>query len=524
MSATDPIELEPDPDLRVREALALVFRKFVELQSVRQVHLWFRQERVALPAVCHGPEGRRLQWKAPVYNTVHHILTNPVYAGAYAFGRSTSKVTIEDGRKRISRGLHVERPQWQVLIRDHHEDYISWDAFERNQRLISDNANGKSWAARGAVRRGEALLAGLFRCGHCGRKLHVAYGGTKGDVARYHCRGASINHGTARCISFGSLRVDATVAAEVIERIQPLGVEAALAALAMSGREQAEKRRHVGLALKHASFETAHARRQYDAVDPANRLVAGELERRWNERLKEERRLQDELDALDAVASPGMSPAEREALLKLGADVERAWHAPGATVATRKRIVRMLIEEIVVRVENDGLDLVIRWAGDDHTALRVRKNRTGQHRWSVETDVVELVRAMARQMPDMAIAAALNRAGKTTGKGNSWTRSRVSSLRNDHAITVYREGERTERGEATLDEAAKALAVSPSTVRRLIAEGVLAATQSCKGAPWVIQTADIQLDTVVAASEQRRKRAAGSPSSANQPALPLNFQ
>ena len=184
----------------------------------------------------------------------------------------------------------------------------------------------------------------------------------------------------------------------------------------------------------------------------------------------------------------------------------------------------MLIEEIVVRVENDGLDLVIRWAGEDHTALRVRKNRTGQHRWSVDVDVVELVRAMARQMPDMTIAAALNRAGKTTGKGNSWTRSRVSSLRNDHAITVYREGERTERGEATLDEAAKALAVSPSTVRRLIAEGVLAARQSCKGAPWVIQTADIRLDAVVCASEQRRKRAPGSPPSEVQPALPLNFQ
>ena len=150
------------------------------------------------------------------------------------------------------------------------------------------------------MRRGEALLAGLLRCGHCGRKLHVAYSGTKGDVARYHCRGAFLNHGTKRCISFGSLRVDAAVAAEVIERIQPLGVEAALAALQARGREDAEKRRQVELALEQARFEAAHARRQYDAVDPDNRLVAGELERRWNERLKEERRLQDELDALSA--------------------------------------------------------------------------------------------------------------------------------------------------------------------------------------------------------------------------------
>jgi DNA invertase Pin-like site-specific DNA recombinase len=519
-----PDRIEKDPDLRVREALALVFRKFAELQSVRQVHVWFRQERISLPAVGHGPEGRRVEWKAPVYNTVHHILTNPIYAGAYAFGRSVSKVTIENGRKRILRGLRVDRPDWQVLIRDHHDGYIGWDAFERNQRLISDNANGKSWASRGAVRRGEAMLAGLFRCGHCGRKLHVAYGGTKGDVARYHCRGASINHGTERCISFGSLRVDVAVAAEVIERIQPLGIEAALAALETRGLEDAEKRRQVELALEQARFEAAHARRQYDAVDPDNRLVAGELERRWNERLKEERRLQDKRDALAAAVSPGVSPGEREALLRLGADVERAWYAEGATVATRKRIVRTLIEEIVVRVENDGLDLVIRWAGDDHTALRVRKNRTGQHRWSVDADVVELVRAMARQMPDPAIAAVLNRTGMSTGKGNTWTRSRVASLRNHHDIAVYREGERAERGEATLDEAADALVVSPATVRRLIAEGALPATQACKGAPWIISAADLRRAEVVDAAERRRKCSTRRPPSEEQPALPLVIQ
>ena len=196
----------------------------------------------------------------------------------------------------------------------------------------------------------------------------------------------------------------------------------------------------------------------------------------------------------------------------------------GATIATRKRIVRMLIEEIVVHVEDDGLDLVIRWAGEDHTALRVRKNRTGENRWRVDADVVELVRAMARQMPDMGIAAALNRIGKTTAKGHSWTRTRVAALRNIHDIAVYREGERAERGEATLDEAAEKLAVSPATVRRLIVEGVLPASQICKGAPWVIRIADIQLAEVVSASERRRKRTPEPPPSGDQPALPLNFQ
>jgi excisionase family DNA binding protein len=184
----------------------------------------------------------------------------------------------------------------------------------------------------------------------------------------------------------------------------------------------------------------------------------------------------------------------------------------------------MLIEEIVVRVENDGLDLVIRWAGDDHTALRVRKNRVGQHRWSMEIDVVELVKALARQMPDMAIAAVLNRTGSAPIKSKSWTRSHVASLRHHRGIAIYREGERAERGEATLDEAAEALAVSSATVRRLIVEGALPASQHCKGAPWVIRIADLRSADVAEAAARRRQRSPTRPPSQDQQMLPLEYQ
>jgi len=498
--------IEKDPDRRVQEAIALVFRKFAEMQTVRQVHLWLRQEHLLLPAVSHGPDGRRVEWKLPVYNTIHHMLTNPVYAGAYAFGRTGSRITIEGGRKRIVRGFRKERGEWEALIIDRHEGYISWVEFERNQRLIADNANGKSFMSRGSVRRGEALLAGLLRCGHCGRKLHVAYSGTNGSTGRYHCRGGQINHGGEPCISFGGMRVDRAVGAEVIERLQPLGVEAALAAAEMRRIESAEKQRQIEFALEQARFEAARARRQYDAVDPDNRLVAGELERRWNERLAAVRALEDECDALAAAPTGSLSPPERGRLLALGADLERAWNAPGAASATRKRIVRTLIEEIVARVEDDALNLVIRWQGGDHTALRVRKNRAGQHRWSTDTDVIELVAVLARQMPDQAIAAILNRTGKKTGRGNGWTRSRVCWLRNHRGITPYREGERAERGEATLDEAAAALDVSAATVRRMINEGLLPAHQLCKGAPWVIRADDLARPDVRRVADQRRTR------------------
>jgi excisionase family DNA binding protein len=216
--------------------------------------------------------------------------------------------------------------------------------------------------------------------------------------------------------------------------------------------------------------------------------------------------LEDECDALAAAPTGSLSPPERGRLLALGADLERAWNAPGAASATRKRIVRTLIEEIVARVEDDALNLVIRWQGGDHTALRVRKNRAGQHRWSTDTDVIELVAVLARQMPDQAIAAILNRTGKKTGRGNGWTRSRVCWLRNHRGITPYREGERAERGEATLDEAAAALDVSAATVRRMINEGLLPAHQLCKGAPWVIRADDLARPDVRRVADQRRTR------------------
>ena len=225
--------IEKDPDRRVQAALDLVFRKFAEFQSIRQVHLWLREEEVALPAVQTDGEERRIVWKPPVYKTVHALLTNPIYAGAYAFGRTGTRVTIENGRKRVTRGHRRERKEWDVLIVDHHAGYVSWAEFERNQRLIADNANCRGLMTRGSVRRGEALLAGMLRCGQCGRRLHVHYSGASSACVSYGCRGAQNNHGTRGCISFGGARVDAVVGAEVVRLISPLGMEAALEAVAM---------------------------------------------------------------------------------------------------------------------------------------------------------------------------------------------------------------------------------------------------------------------------------------------------
>jgi DNA invertase Pin-like site-specific DNA recombinase len=482
--------IEKNPDRRVQDALQLVFSKFAEFQSARQVHIWLRDEGIELPVKSRNGEARGIIWRLPAYNIVHNILTNPIYAGAYAFGRTTSKVSVEQGRKRVRRGVHRPMAEWDVLIKDHHEPYITWDEFERNQRVIANNATGKGSAmAKGAVRRGELLLPGLLRCGHCGRKLHVSY---SGKLGRYSCYGARTNHGTARCISISGLSIDAAVSAEVLRILQPLGIDAAVRAINAQTHETSAAQRQLELSLQQARYEAAHARRQYDAVDPANRLVAGELERRWNEALQTVRKIEVEIVAIVA-AKPPLGEQERKQLMQLGADLELAWSHPAATAATRKRILRTALNEIVVRKEGAVINMILHWRGGDHTALQVklRFNAAGRHHWPPPEDTIALVRELARLMPDRQIARLLNRSGKLTGYGNGWTEQRVRGFRKHHDIAVYRNGEWAERGEITLDAAAQIIGVTKMTALRMIRRGDLKGRQACKGAPWVINAQDL---------------------------------
>jgi hypothetical protein len=214
--------IEKDPDLRIQEAVALVFRKFRELASIRQVLIWIRQERIELPVIINTANERRIVWQIPVYNTIRHILKNPIYAGSYAFGRSKTLARIENGRKRlIRRRLHEQR-DWKVLLLQHHEGYISRDEYQSNQALIAQNANMKgSTLVQGAVKQGKALLSGLLRCGRCGRRLHAGYSGTRNNVIRYDCRAGK---GDLYCLYFGGVRVDHRVSEEVLRCLEPLGI------------------------------------------------------------------------------------------------------------------------------------------------------------------------------------------------------------------------------------------------------------------------------------------------------------
>jgi DNA invertase Pin-like site-specific DNA recombinase len=511
-------KVEIDPDRRVQEAVNLVFTKMVELGSARQVLLWFRGENTNLPALVLETPGRDVVWKLPVYNTIWHMLRNPMYAGAYAFGKTESRTKVINGRARKSEGHFKSRDTWMVLIRDHHPGYISWEQFERNQAILSDNAHMKSRMEPKAGRGGRSLLAGLLRCRRCGRMLHVAYSGTHGEVPRYHCRGAQINHGTDWCISFGGLKPDRGVAAEILKAVEGNAIEAALEVAARAAEQQSQRHRALLLELEQARYEARLAARRYEAVDPDNRLVAGELEARWNTALSTVGEVEQRLRANELPATTSRIP-DKETLCSLAQDLPAVWNSPGTDMRLKQRIVRILIEEIIADVDDavSEIVLLIHWAGGRHSELRMKKNLTGRHSRCTNLETVEVLRRMSGRFPDDQIAATLNRLGLKTGTGNTWNEGRVRSVRSYHELPTYNAA-MTPRQTVTLEEASERLGISHKVIRRLIESNKIPATQVVPWAPWEIPIKAIESADVVQ-EVARAKRRPRNLTDANRPSM-----
>ena len=273
----------------------------------------------------------------------------------------------------------------------------------------------------------------------------------------------------------------------VIRAVAPQGVEAALLAIEEANTAASETVLQAERALEEARFRADEARWRHEAVNPGNRLVADNLERLWNDRLQDVQACEERLSRVQAQSNrQEPTPDDRAAWLSMGADLERAWRHEAAPPELRKRILRAALVEIVVTVADRVVGLVLHWQGGSHTELRVRKDRSGEHRMVAGAETVDLVRELARVMPDRLIAGFLNRAGRKTGQGNGWTLARLKAFRSTHGIPVHRDGEMRDRNEVTLKEAAERLSVHESTVRRLIDSGAIPARQACKGAPWVI--------------------------------------
>jgi len=482
--------IEKDPDARIGSTIDLIFRKFAELGSVRQVFFWLDQQRIQLPSA-RGPEAvRETVWQPARYHAVLSVLKNPAYAGAYAYGQSKTTVRLEDGQKRISRQKQSRPEDWTVLIMDHHEGYIDWDVYRSNQTMIAHNNNARGAVVRGSVKHGGALLAGLLRCGHCGAKLLAQYPGP-GSV-RYQCSGYLLNRDHPCCVMFGGLRADRLVSEQLLQCLTPFSSEAAIEAIESLEGASDDRIRQKALALEHARYEVTRARRQYDAVDPANRLVAVELECRWNQTLTAETQLEAELTSLQHEREQPLTGAQKRELLTFARDLPGLWDDPRSSPEHKKRLLRTALKEIVVTSEGETIRLVLHWQSGDHTQVEFPKIRTGRHRYVTDDDLVEIVRMLARIEPDARIASILNRNRRRTAHGQSWTARRICSLRNNHAIPVYREGERQERGEMSVSETAGVLGVTPTTVLRLIRLKRLPASHPCEGAPWILRGADVE--------------------------------
>ncbi|MHB2010071.1 MAG: recombinase family protein [Acidobacteriaceae bacterium] len=481
--------IEKDPDARIRSTLDLIFRKFAELGSVRQVYFWLDRQQIQMPVALGSKDAREMVWQAARYHAVLSILKNPVYAGAYAYGRKKTVTRLEAGQK-VQRQVKRRREDWAVLILDHHEGYIDWDLYQSNQAMIAHNDNARSDVVRGAVRHGGALLAGLLRCGHCGAKMQAQYPAPR--VIRYQCSGHILNRDQAYCVMFGGLRADRLVSEQLLQCLTPVGIEAAMEAIAALEEASDERIQQKVLALDHARYEVTHTRRQYDAVDPANRLVAAELERRWNQALTTEAQMEAEIAKMQQDRERPLTDIQKRELLDFARDVPRLWDDPRSSPEYKKRMLRVALKEITATSEGETVRLVLHWQGGDHTQVEFPKVRSGRHRYVTDDDLVEIVRKLARIESDARIASILNKNERRTAHGQNWTAMRVCSVRNHHAIPVYREGERQTRGEMSVSEVADVLGVTPTTIFRLIQSKHLPATQACVNAPWILTQSDVE--------------------------------
>lgn len=480
-----------DPDRRVQEAIALVFERFREAWSIRRTLKWFRCEGIELPVNRPGQKG--WAWAVPSHSLVVGILRNPFYAGAYCYGRRSVETVWVDGRlkKRMGRGREPE--ECRVFLRDHHEGYIDWQDFEENRRMIQGNIyRGATEGSKAASRVGRGLLVGLLRCGHCGRKLYVSYWGKRGTAPRYQCKG-DFDDGGKYCLGFSGDPVERRFAEDLVAALSPLGVEASLAAMEEMGSEADDRRGVWTSRVEHLEYEERRAFEQYNEVDPRNRLVAAELERRWNAKLEDLESARDKVRELDT-SRKVVTESDRERIMKLGEQFGEVWSSAECPMELKKKIVCAAVEEVIVRKEGDILQFTIHWKGGVHTRFEVpRPGAVSSQTTSMEA--LDIIVRMAVRYGDDQIAAVLNRVGLRTGKGCRWDQIRVATARRNHGIAGNR---RTvvEPGLFTLRQAARYLDVGVKTVKRLVEEGVLNKEQVVPLAPWEIKQTDLDAEPV----------------------------
>ena len=397
-----------DPDVRVQEAVRLIFARFREVGSARRVLVSLTADRFNFPRPSDGRRTVSFDWVPIRYRNVISILKNPFYAGVYVYGKSENRTAIVDGRARKSYGHSKPLGTWDVLLKDHHEGYIGWSEFERNQAHIAVNAFGKKGGVKSG-RGGHALLAGLLTCGRCGRRLGVIYSGRTVGNAYYRCDRSSQLLAKPRCMTFGAARIDPAIGREILRAVTPMAIEAAMEAERAHNANRNERSRIVELDLRQARYDASLAERRYAACDPDNRLIAAQLEKSWEDALRQvvacEARLAEVQQTNITTPVPDFSG--------LAEDLEAAWHAPSVDMRCRQQLLRTLVTDIVADVDQEHHEVVltIHWKGGQHSQLRIRKPKGGEHGQSTPDEAIAVIRSMATRWSDTDIAATLNRLG-----------------------------------------------------------------------------------------------------------------
>jgi excisionase family DNA binding protein len=511
---------EKDPDERVQQAMVQLFAKFLEMGSLRQVLFWMIEHELQMPVRRMRSGVWRIEWRRPDYATLYRILTGPIYAGAYVYGQKQTEI-VWDGNGSRKRTISKGYAQARVLLKDQHEGYICWEEFERIQQMLADNnTQFKERESRGAVREGGALLVGLLRCGRCGKKLLVRYTGREaGGGLRYECRRGNLNTAEPRCIQFAGALVDQAVNREVLRVLRPGAIQAALETRREQSQQQDQVVRALELELKAAHYAADRAGSQYEAADPKNRLVADELERRWNAGLERVAEVEARI-AKEKSEHAAPEPPSSDQLLRLAKDLEEVWDDPQTDVRLKKRIVRALLQEVIVDVhrEQGEIRLVLHWQGDVHTELTVRSRRPGENRARTPAPIVEAVQLLSRIGSDEQIAGWLNHQQLRTGRGNFWSNVAVASLRNTRSFPAYSPERRKVEGWMTLKEAAAQLGISTTTLRHAAEAHEIPALHPLSLGPWIFNREDLETTAAREVVQRvRRRREGAEPDSRQMP-------
>ena len=484
-------EILIDPDEQVQGAIRAVFARFDEFGSARRVWRWFEREKLDFPIRVPGAQ---IRWGAPSYGMIHRVLTSPVYAGAYAYGKTRLERHVDESgtvRKRIRK---LPRSEWQVLIHDHHRGYVDWPTHEAILERIGRNARPRPHGkGQGAVREGTALLQGLAVCGQCSRRLLTHYTGRAASPG-YHCRGKELVAGRAAlCLYVGAVQIDRAVSEAVLEAIRPAGIEAALQATQRIETDYDQAFDQWRLSIERARYESRRAERRYRAVDPENRLVARGLEAEWERCLKTVEDAENELERRRRDRPRPLGAEGRAAILTLGNDLQRVWEAPTTTPRDKKEMLRTLLEEVIVCAPRgeDRIHLTLHWRTGLLTDMEFDRPRKRQATVRTDENTVNLVRRLARFHSDDVIAGILSRQGKTTAHGHSFNTDRVGHFRRRWKIPCFNPKSIATDGElVNVRQAAEILGVATSTVHRWLNDGFIDGEQVTPGAPWRIRITD----------------------------------